>query len=66
MKLMSLIAKWALQLVLIVLLGWAAVITAGWSGAIVNGTGNDRLAQLSELPVAAASLHDETLASHAE
>ena len=63
---MSLIAKWALQLVVIVLLGWTAAVTAGWSSAIVNGTGNDRLAQLSELPVAAASSHDEALASHAE
>ncbi|WP_177523091.1 hypothetical protein [Pseudomonas sp. v388] len=45
---MSLIAKWALQLVAVFVVGWAAAVAASWSGGIVNGDGSERLAQLSE------------------
>jgi hypothetical protein len=49
-RLMSLIEKWALQLAAMFLFGWAAAVTAGWSGGIVNGDGSERLAQLTEAP----------------
>lgn len=52
---MSLIEKWALQLAAIFLFGWAAAVTAGWSGGIVNGDGSERLAQLTEAPPLLAS-----------
>lgn len=48
---MSLIAKWALQLVAVFLFAWAAAVAAQWNSGIVNGTGNDRLAQLTETPM---------------
>lgn len=61
---MSLIAKRALQLVVIVLFGWAAAITANWSNAIVNGTGSDRLAQLTSARASTGVVaHDATLAA---
>lgn len=63
---MSLIAKWALQLAVVVLVGWAAAVTAGWSGAIVNGTGNDRLAQLTQTPMMTLASRDAALIGHNE
>jgi hypothetical protein len=44
---MSLIAKWALQIVAVVMFAWAAAVAAQWSSGIVNGTGNERLAQVT-------------------
>jgi len=44
---MSIITKWAMQAVVLFLLGWAATVTANWSHDIVSGTGNDRLAELN-------------------
>jgi hypothetical protein len=52
---MSLIGKWALQLVAVVLFAWAAAVAAQWSSGIVNGTGNERLAQLTA-PMTEASM----------
>ncbi|MBX8502107.1 hypothetical protein [Pseudomonas lijiangensis] len=45
---MSIIAKWALQVVALFLLGWMATVVGQWSNTIVSGTGSDRLAQLNE------------------
>ncbi|KPX28781.1 hypothetical protein ALP68_200106 [Pseudomonas ficuserectae] len=44
---MSIITKWALQAVALFVLGWVATTTANWSNNTANGTGNDRLAELS-------------------
>ncbi|GFM83329.1 hypothetical protein PSCICN_40210 [Pseudomonas cichorii] len=44
---MSIIAKWALQVVALFLFGWMATVAAQWSSTIVSGTGSDRLAQLN-------------------
>ncbi|ORC61136.1 hypothetical protein BZK31_04020 [Pseudomonas floridensis] len=44
---MSIITKWALQAVVLFLLGWMATVVAHWSSAVVSGTGSDRLAELS-------------------
>ena len=58
---MSLIAKWALQLVAVFLFGWAATVAASWSSGIVNGDGSDRLAQLSETTVAHVAVQKDDL-----
>ncbi|WP_434678129.1 hypothetical protein J3P77_18960 [Pseudomonas sp. R1-18] len=50
---MSLIAKWALQLVAVFLFAWAATVAAQWSSGIVNGTGTERLAQLTQAQMTA-------------
>lgn len=64
---MSLIAKWAWQLAVVVVLGWTAAVTAGWSSSIVNGTGTERLAQLTPThQVTSTAAHDMTLAGSAE
>ncbi|KAA8694353.1 hypothetical protein RA263_03190 [Pseudomonas syringae pv. tagetis] len=44
---MSIITKWALQAVALFVLGWVATTTANWSNTTANGTGSDRLAELS-------------------
>lgn len=63
-ELMSLIAKWTLQLVVVFLLGWIAAITASWSNSVVNGTGSDRLAQLTSARASTGVVaHDATLAA---
>lgn len=64
---MSLIAKWALQLVVIALFGWTAAVTAVWSSAIVSGTGTDRLAQLAPMQESTSvAAHGATLAGSGE
>jgi hypothetical protein len=50
---MSLIAKWALQLVAVCLFAWTAAVAAQWSSGIVNGTGTERLAQLTQAQMTA-------------
>lgn len=44
---MSIISKWALQAVVLFLLGWMATLTTHWSRSVVSGTGSDRLAEQS-------------------
>ncbi|MCI3947131.1 putative membrane protein [Pseudomonas syringae] len=44
---MSIITKWALQAVALVVLGWMATVTASWNSSVASGTGNDRLAELN-------------------
>ncbi|MBV1808112.1 hypothetical protein [Pseudomonas viridiflava] len=44
---MSIISKWALQAVVLFLLGWMATLTTHWSHSVVSGTGSDRLAELN-------------------
>ncbi|WP_162850632.1 hypothetical protein [Pseudomonas viridiflava] len=44
---MSIISKWALQAVVLFLLGWMATVATHWSHSVVSGTGSDRLAELN-------------------
>lgn len=44
---MSIITKWALQAVALIVLGWMATVTASWNSGVASGTGSDRLAELS-------------------
>ncbi|WP_459748838.1 hypothetical protein [Pseudomonas sp. 3A(2025)] len=47
---MATITKWALQIMALVLLAWLASVAGQWSSQVVNGTSNERLAQLAPLP----------------
>lgn len=49
---MSVIAKWAVQAVVIFFFAWLATVASNWSGGLVKGTGSDRLAELTQVPVA--------------
>lgn len=47
---MSVIAKWAVQAVVVFFFAWLATVASSWSGGLVRGTGSDRLAELTQAP----------------
>lgn len=53
---MSIIGKWALQAVVVVLFAWMATVAAHWSNGIVNSTSSDRLAALSSVRLSTAAV----------
>ncbi|GFM73539.1 hypothetical protein [Pseudomonas capsici] len=59
---MSIIAKWALQVVALFLFGWMATVVAQWSSTIVSGTGSERLAQLSESSLLSGAARGKSVA----
>ena len=46
---MSIIGKWALQGVVVVVFAWMATVAAQWSASIVKSTSSDRLAALGSV-----------------
>ncbi|MFJ3482192.1 hypothetical protein ACIPL1_02295 [Pseudomonas sp. NPDC090202] len=53
---MSVIGKWALQGVVLVLFAWMATVVAQWSSKVVNSTSSDRLAVLSSVHLPSGSM----------
>ncbi len=53
---MSVIEKWALQALVVILVAWAASVAAQWSANVVNSTSSDRLAALSNVRLSGESL----------
>lgn len=46
---MSVIGKWALQVIVVFVFAWMAMVASQWSASVVKSTSSDRLAALSSV-----------------
>lgn len=53
---MSVIEKWALQGLVVLLVAWIATYAAQWSSSIVSSTSSDRLAALSTVQMSSQTV----------